>query len=291
MVVGQHPGDVRQQPVAVERLDLDLHEEDAGRRRRPLDLDDPVRLGAAAPPTLPQSSRCTETPLPRVTKPMIGSPGTGVQQRASLTQTSSMPLTTTPGSPVRGAPRPASAWSASARSSSAPASPPSACTSRCDDAGRRHVALADRRVQAGDVEVAHLGRQRDQRLVRHQPLHRQVLLAHRLGDRVLAVSRSPPRGAPWRTTAGSCCAPAALLTKVSQSRLGPAASALEVKISTTSPLSSVALQRHQPAVDPRAHAAVPDLGVDRVGEVDRRRPGRQRDDVALGGEDVDLAPR
>ena len=50
----------------------------------------------------------------------------------------------------------------------------------------------------------------------------------------------------------------------------------------------LALQRDQPAVHPRADAAVPDLGVHRVGEVDRRRAGRQRDHVALRREDEDL---
>ena len=45
---------------------------------------------------LGQSSRWTLTPWPRVTKPMIGSRGTGVQQRASFTQTSSGAATTTP---------------------------------------------------------------------------------------------------------------------------------------------------------------------------------------------------
>ena len=42
---------------------------------------------------LTQSARCTEIPLPRVMNPMIGSPGTGVQQRASFTKTSSIPST------------------------------------------------------------------------------------------------------------------------------------------------------------------------------------------------------
>src|SRR4051794_6065086 len=50
---------------------------------------------------LVQSARWTETPLPRVTKPMMGSPGTGVQQRANLTHTSAVPTTTPPGSPLR----------------------------------------------------------------------------------------------------------------------------------------------------------------------------------------------
>ena len=42
--VGEHHGDVRQQPRAVERLDLDVHQEDAGLGGRPLDLDDAVGL-------------------------------------------------------------------------------------------------------------------------------------------------------------------------------------------------------------------------------------------------------
>ena len=42
------------------------------------------------------------------------------------------------------------------------------------------------------------------------------------------------------------------------------------------------------AVDLRADAAVADVGVDLVGEVERRRARRQRLDLALGREDEDL---
>ena len=45
---------------------------------------------------LAQSLRWMETPLPRVTKPIISSGGTGVQHLASLIITSSTPSTTTP---------------------------------------------------------------------------------------------------------------------------------------------------------------------------------------------------
>ena len=77
-----------------------------------------------------QSRRCTETPLPRVTKPRMSSPGTGVQQRASLTHTSAMPLTTTPGSPERRRlGRAVAGVAASAMSSLAPSSPPTEATS------------------------------------------------------------------------------------------------------------------------------------------------------------------
>ena len=81
-----------------------------------------------------QSCRCTETPLPRVTKPLIASPGTGVQHFASLTQTSSSPSTTMPGSPCGRRPRTVRARAGatvSARSSVAPSEPPWDCSSRC----------------------------------------------------------------------------------------------------------------------------------------------------------------
>jgi hypothetical protein len=47
-------------------------------------------------------------------------------------------------------------------------------------------------------------------------------------------------------------------------------------------------ERHQLAVDPRPGAVVPELGVDLVGEVERRHAAREGEDVPLGGEDVDL---
>src|ERR1022692_1303470 len=52
--------------------------------------------------TLTQSLRCTETPLPRVTNPVILSPGTGVQHFDSRAQTSAAPSTDTPESPDDG---------------------------------------------------------------------------------------------------------------------------------------------------------------------------------------------
>ena len=47
-------------------------------------------------------------------------------------------------------------------------------------------------------------------------------------------------------------------------------------------------QRHDAPVDLRAHAAVADVGVDVVGEVERRGAGGQVAHLALGREDVDL---
>ncbi len=47
-------------------------------------------------------------------------------------------------------------------------------------------------------------------------------------------------------------------------------------------------ERHDATVDLRTDAAVADVGVHRVGEVERRRTRRERLDLALGREDVDL---
>ena len=51
---------------------------------------------SASDTALAQSARWTETPRPRVTKPRISSPGTGVQHRDSRTIRSSSPSTWTP---------------------------------------------------------------------------------------------------------------------------------------------------------------------------------------------------
>ena len=47
-------------------------------------------------------------------------------------------------------------------------------------------------------------------------------------------------------------------------------------------------QRQQLVVDPRGDAVMTDVGVHAIGEVDGRRAARQRHDLALGREHVDL---
>src|SRR3954466_10115399 len=90
-----------------------------------------IRSGCAVSDTaFTQSARCTDTPLPRVTKPTMLSPGTGVQQRASFTQMSEAPLTTTPGSVALRRLVVVPGRVTSARSSLAPSSPPSDSTRR-----------------------------------------------------------------------------------------------------------------------------------------------------------------
>src|SRR5262249_49926225 len=86
-----------------------------------------IRSGSASTrwAMLMQSVRCTDTPLPLVTNPMILSPGTGVQHLDSRAQTSADPSTATPESPVTGRGVAGLVRTvASARSSCAPARPP-----------------------------------------------------------------------------------------------------------------------------------------------------------------------
>ena len=67
---------------------------------------------------------------------------------------------------------------------------------------------------------------------------------------------------------------------LSQSSDGPPSFA--AMTSTVWPLASARVQRHHRAVDTRAAAAVAEIGVHRIGEVDRRRAGRQLDHLACG---------
>ena len=60
--------------------------------------------------------------------------------------------------------------------------------------------------------------------------------------------------------------------------------ALEQMISTSSPFLSSVVERHRPAVDLGADAGIADVGVDRIGKIDRVRAARQRDQAALGRE-------
>ena len=77
-------------------------------------------------------------------------------------------------------------------------------------------------------------------------------------------------------------------TMASQSRDGPAVGGLGGEDLHRVGRVEPGVERHQPPVDLGPDAPVADLGVDGVGEVHRRGVGGEGDDLALGGEDVDL---
>ena len=156
---------------------------------------------------------------------------------------------------------------------------------------RRDVALPDRGVERRHVRVAQFAGQRRHRLGDSSSAATEVRCGAPRGRSRPCPTSRPPRGAPWRTTAGSSSSPAATPRSPASPARSRRSAPCDVKTSTTVAVFELALQRHQPAVDPRADAAVPDLGVHRVGEVHRRRPRRQRDHVALRREHEDLLHR
>ena len=237
VVLGEHLGDVAQQPRPVERLDLDRHDERGRLVVVPLDLDDP--LGVVDETGRVARSRCgaPTRPRPRVTKPMISSPGTGVQQRDSRTMTSSRPSTWTPVA-RRSEPRRAFGRTgggdgqlllAAAQLASGAAAPPPWPT-RGSRRSRRRARRGRRSASRRHVV---------QRRRRRQLLHRQAVLAAAPWPalRGRCRSRRPRRSREnhWRIFVRAC----GVCTNCSQSRLGPAPSTLLVKISTVSPDASV----------------------------------------------------
>ena len=74
------------------------------------------------------------------------------------------------------------------------------------------------------------------------------------------------------------------VTTIDSQAAGGAVCASEVMISTSSPFCSGGDQRRELAVDLGADRHIADLGVHRIGEIDRRRAARQRDQLALRGE-------
>ena len=71
------------------------------------------------------------------------------------------------------------------------------------------------------------------------------------------------------------------VTTIDSQAAGGAVCAFEVMICTSSPFCSARDQRRDLAVDLGADRHVADVGMHRIGEIDRRRPARQRDQLAL----------
>ena len=156
-----------------------------------------------------------------------------------------------------------------------------------DDVLRGDLPVADRREHGVGVGEIQLVGDADQRLGGQQRADRQVTLAHRAGQLVAALLDGLGAALLGEPLADLVAGLGAL------DEAQPVAGGAGVVGFRGQHLDGVAVlklgvERHQTAVDARAHRPVPDFGVHGVGEVHRRGIGRQRDDLALRGEHVDL---
>jgi len=83
VILGTTLRDVEQESRPVEGHDFEHRAVLTADRSVPFDVDDALPQALARATAFEQSSRCTDTPRPCVMNPMMLSPGTGEQQRAS----------------------------------------------------------------------------------------------------------------------------------------------------------------------------------------------------------------
>ena len=151
----------------------------------------------------------------------------------------------------------------------------------------RDRAVADSRVESGNIVKVLPRGDGFERFAAHEPFGRQVVSAHGPGQLFAAGFNClfPPfLGEPL----------ADLVACTRRSDKGqPVAAGACVFVLRGEDLNNVAVlqrgvQRQKSSVDAGADCLVPHLGVNGVGEVNRRRTGRQRNDVALRCEGVDV---
>src|SRR6266540_1745773 len=156
-----------------------------------------------------------------------------------------------------------------------------------DHAGGGDLTRADSGVEGVQRGEAHLGGQRRQGAALGEPLQRQAGLAKGADQRLLAGLDGVLATLLGEPLPDLVARPRCLDDRQPVPRRTGVGCLGGEDLDRLAVLERV-LQRHQPLVDARAHAAVADLGVHGVGEVDRGRARRELEDVALGGEDEHL---
>src|SRR6266542_1895270 len=156
-----------------------------------------------------------------------------------------------------------------------------------DHAGGGDLTRADSGVEGVQRGEAHLGGQRRQGAALGEPLQRQAGLAEGADQRLLAGLDGVLAALLGEPLPDLVARPRCLDDRQPVPRRTGVGCLGGEDLDRLAVLERV-LQRHQPLVDARAHAAVADLGVHGVGEVDRGRARRELEDVALGGEDEHL---
>jgi hypothetical protein len=265
VVLGEHPGDIGEQALAVQRLDLDLHQEHAGLGGCPSDIDDPVgaftqfrhvaAVGAVhrharAPGDEPDDGiRRDRGAAPGELDPDIADPDDGNAGVRML-----RPLDRGREGRLGLLDRLASAEQAD---------------QVLDHVLGRRMAVAHGGVQRRHVGVVKFLRHRHQRVVRHHLLQRQVLLPHGAGELVLALFDRLFAALLGEPLADLVPCPRAL-DEALPILAGTGALRLGREDFHPVAVAELAVQRDQLAVDPGTDGAVADLGVHRIGEVHRR---------------------
>ena len=156
-----------------------------------------------------------------------------------------------------------------------------------DDVLRGDLAVADGREQTVRVRVVELVGHADQRLERHQRGDRQVALAHGAGQ-VVAAFLDGLAAAFLAEPLPDLVAGLRALDEAQPVAGRTGGIGLGGEHLHGVAVLQFGVQRHQTAVDARAHRTMAHLGVHGVGEVDRRGLRGQGHDLALRREHVDL---
>ena len=156
-----------------------------------------------------------------------------------------------------------------------------------DDVLRGDLAVADGREQTVRVRVVELVGHADQRLGRHQRGDRQVALAHGAGQ-VVAAFLDGLAAAFLAEPLPDLVAGLRALDEAQPVAGRTGGIGLGGEHLHGVAVLQFGVQRHQTAVDARAHRTMAHLGVHGVGEVDRRGLRGQGHDLALRREHVDL---
>ena len=160
-----------------------------------------------------------------------------------------------------------------------------------DEAGhnvlRGNMSFPDSRVQSGYVRISERRRYRQNRVVIHQALKRQVLLAHRASQRFLArldsflaaLLREPRLDLGTRTRGCNESKPIARRTRLVRLRCHDLDCLTRLQ---------ACIERDKTPVHLRAHSPVPDLRVHGIGKINGGRARGQDDDLSLRRKDVHL---
>src|SRR5690606_20884143 len=287
VLVGEHPGDVGQQAGAVQRFDLQRDKEHRVPRGLPFHLDETVGVEVF---DVPAVVAVDGDPGPAGNESDDGVPGHGgtalgqahPHVRIALDDHSRVACGPFPRHPDRGGGFRDVLFVVVERAHG--------FDELLDDFVGADLVFADGRIQRVQVAVAQVVGECDQRLAGEQPLNRQLLLAHDLGDRLFALLDrcfAALLGEPLPDlVAGSSAFHEVQPVAARAGVVGLGRDDLHGL-----PVVQLAVEGNQTAVDAGPHRAVADLGVHRVGEVDGGGALRQGDDVPAGGEDEDFLHR